>query len=169
MKITWARCHFLLKAGVRAPVFASNFTTLLMKERLKEYGLIEAADIRTFKMGEEFAFKRFKVKTVSVNHSIVDAAALIIDTPVGKIIHTGDFKMDPTPFFGSMIDLKQFEKAGDEGVLLLMSDSTNVERHEHTISESVIYQKFEQLFATAEGLDRRFHVRLERRAHGAGS
>ena len=60
--------------------------------------------------------------------------------------------MDPTPFFGRMIDLHSFGKAGEEGVLLLMSDSTNVERHEHTMSESIIYQKFEQLFAAAEGL-----------------
>ena len=103
-------------------------------------------------MGETIEFKDFKVKTVSVNHSIVDSAAMIIDTPVGKIIHTGDFKMDPTPFFGRMIDLHAFGKAGEEGVLLLMSDSTNVERHEHSMSESIIYQKFEQLFAAAEGL-----------------
>jgi ribonuclease J len=143
---------FLLKAGIRPPIYASAFTSLLLRERLKEYGLEDRATVRTFKMGESFAFKHFKVQTVSVNHSIVDAAALIIDTPVGKIIHTGDFKIDPTPFFGNMIDLKAFGQAGEDGVLLLMSDSTNVERHEHTISESVIYQKFEQLFASAQGL-----------------
>jgi ribonuclease J len=143
---------FLLKAGIRAPIFASPFTTLMIRERFKEYALEDRTEIRTFKPGESFGFKHFKINTVSVNHSIVDAAALIIDTPVGKVIHTGDFKMDPTPFFGQMIDLNVFAKAGDAGVLLLMSDSTNVERHEHTISESVIYQKFEQLFAAAEGL-----------------
>lgn len=143
---------FALKAGIHAPIYASSFTSLMIRERLKEYSLGDQVDIRTFKMGEEFGFNHFKVKTVSVNHSIIDAAALIIDTPVGKVIHTGDFKMDPTPYFGKMIDLDAFAQAGDEGVLLLMSDSTNVERHEHTISESVIYQKFEQLFAAAEGL-----------------
>src|SRR6185437_12823226 len=123
-----------------------------IRERLKEYGLEDKTDLRPFKMGETIQFKNFKVKTVSVNHSIVDSAALIIDTPAGKIIHTGDFKMDPTPFIGRMIDLHSFGKAGEEGVLLLMSDSTNVERHEHSMSESIIYQKFEQLFAAAEGL-----------------
>lgn len=142
---------FALKAGIEAPLYASNFTTLLMRERFKEYGL-QDADIRTFRMGETITFKHFKITTVSVNHSIVDSAALIIDTPVGKIIHTGDFKMDPQPFFGSTIDLNVFKKAGEDGVLLLMSDSTNVERHEHSMSESIIYQKFEQLFAAAEGL-----------------
>ena len=141
---------FALKAGIKAPVYASSFTTLLIRKRMEEYGI--SPDIHTFKMGEEFAFKHFKVKTVSVNHSIVDSAALIIDTPVGKIIHTGDFKMDPTPFYGNMIDLHTFGKTGEEGVLLLMSDSTNVERHSHSMSESVVYQKFEQLFAAAQGL-----------------
>jgi ribonuclease J len=143
---------FAVKAGIRAPVYASNFASLMIRERLKEAGLEDRVDLRPFKMGETFGFKHFQVKTVSVNHSIVDSAAMIIDTPLGKVIHTGDFKMDPTPYFGSMIDLDSFKKAGDEGVLLLMSDSTNVERHTHSISESVIYQKFEQLFAAAEGL-----------------
>lgn len=143
---------FLIKAGIHAPVYASNFASLMIRERLKEAGILDRVDLRPFKMGENFGFKHFQVKTVSVNHSIVDSAAMIIDTPLGKVIHTGDFKMDPTPYFGSMIDLDSFKKAGDEGVLLLMSDSTNVERHTHSISESVIYQKFEQLFAAAEGL-----------------
>lgn len=143
---------FAIKAGIHAPIYASPFSSLLLRERLTEYGLMDRAEIRTFKMGDELSFKHFKVKTVSVNHSIVDAAALIIDTPVGKIIHTGDFKIDPTPYVGSMIDLHSFGKAGDSGVLLLMSDSTNVERHEHSMSESVIYQSFEQLFAASQGL-----------------
>jgi ribonuclease J len=139
-----------LKAGIKAPVYASPFTALLIRERLKEYGL--DCDLRVFKPGERIGGGHFPAQTVSVNHSIVDSAALIIDTPIGKVIHTGDFKMDPTPFIGKTIDLEAFRKAGDEGVLLLMSDSTNVERHEHSISESVIMQKFEQLFAAAEGL-----------------
>jgi ribonuclease J len=71
---------------------------------------------------------------------------------VGRIVHTGDFKIDPTPFYGQQLDKNVFGRAGDEGVLLLMSDSTNVERHTHSLSESRIYQKFEQLFASAEGL-----------------
>ena len=141
-----------IKAGIHAPVFASPFSSLLIREKLKEHGLEDRVDLRVFQMGDLIPFKHFKVKTASVNHSIVDSAALLIDTPVGKVIHTGDFKIDPTPFFGQMLDLNLFSQAGDEGVLLLMSDSTNVERHEHSMSESVIYQKFEQLFAAAQGL-----------------
>ncbi len=141
-----------MKAGIQAPIYASTFSSLLLREKLKEHGLEDRAEIRTFRMGDQINFKHFQIKTVSVNHSIVDSAAFIIETPVGKVIHTGDFKIDPTPFFGDEINLKIFSEAGDSGVLLLMSDSTNVERHEHSMSESVIYQKFEQLFAAAQGL-----------------
>ncbi len=143
---------FALKAGIRAPVYASPFASLLIRERLTEAGIIDSTEIRTFKMGESFQFKDFKIKTIPVNHSIVDSSALVIDTPVGKVIHTGDFKIDATPFIGKQVDMDEFRRLGDEGVLLLMSDSTNVEKHEHSMSESVIYQRFEQLFAAAEGL-----------------
>ena len=143
---------FALKAGIHAPVYASPFTSLLIRERLREHGLEDRTDLRTFKMGDRLDFKHFKVTTVSVNHSIVDSAALIIDTPHGKVIHTGDFKIDPTPFYGNSIDLNVFAKVGEEKPLLLLSDSTNVERHEHSLSENIIYRKFEQLFAAAEGL-----------------
>ncbi|MBL7716906.1 MAG: ribonuclease J [Bdellovibrionales bacterium] len=143
---------FALKAGIRAPIYASTFTTLLIRERLKEHGLESACEIRTFKMRDTLKFKHFTVKTESVNHSIVDSAALFIQTPVGNVVHTGDFKMDAQPFYGQELDRRAFGAFGDQGVLLLMSDSTNVERHTHSLSESVIYQKFEQLFAAAEGL-----------------
>ncbi len=143
---------FLLKSGVKAPVFASPFSSLLLRERLKEYGLTDRVDLRTFQMGEVINFKHFSVKTASVNHSIVDSAAMIIETPVGRIIHTGDFKIDPAPFIGTAMDLDVFGAAGDQGVLLLMSDSTNVDRHEHSLSENQVYQAFEHLFAAAEGL-----------------
>ena len=142
---------YLLKAGVRAPIFASGFSTLLIRERLREQGLSDA-DIRTFGPGERMEFRHFSATPVSVNHSIVDAFALMIDTPLGRVIHTGDFKIDPTPFYGSKLDEKVFQKAGEDGVLLLMSDSTNVERHEHSMSENRIYHAFEQIFAAAEGL-----------------
>ncbi len=143
---------FALKAGIRAPVYASPFASMLVRERLKEHGLESDTEIRTFKMGDKLDFRHFSATPVSVNHSIVDAFALFIDTPQGRVIHTGDFKIDPTPYYGSRLDESLFQKAGEEGVLLLMSDSTNVERHEHSLSESRIYQTFENLFAAAEGL-----------------
>lgn len=143
---------YLLKNGIRAPLYASPFTSLMLREKLTEFGLLQATEIRTFKMGDTFSTKDFKVKTTSVNHSIVDAAALIIDTPIGKIIHTGDFKLDPSPFFGQRMDENVFKQAGEDGVLLLLSDSTNVERHTHSKSELDVYQSFDKLFAAAEGL-----------------
>jgi ribonuclease J len=143
---------YLLKNGIRAPLYASKFTSLMLREKLTEFGLLQATEIRPFKMGETFRTKDFSITTTSVNHSIVDAAALIIDTPVGKIIHTGDFKIDPSPFFGQRLDESVFKKAGEEGVLLLLSDSTNVERHDHSHSDAEVYQSFDTLFAAAEGL-----------------
>ncbi len=143
---------YLLKNGIRAPLYASNFTSLMLREKLTEHGLLQATEIRPFKMGETFRTKDFSIRTTSVNHSIVDAAALIIDTPVGKIIHTGDFKVDPTPFFGQRLDENVFKQAGEEGVLLLLSDSTNVERDTHSHSDAEVYASFDKLFAAAEGL-----------------
>lgn len=104
-------------------------------------------------MGTQFQVgKDFKVSTASVNHSIVDAAALLIDTPLGKVVHTGDFKIDPHPAMGSKMDETVFKKAGEDGVLLLLSDSTNVERCEESQSDRQVHEAFERLFAAAEGL-----------------
>jgi ribonuclease J len=143
---------YLLKNGIRAPIYASNFTSLMLREKLTEHGLLQAVEIRPFKMGDTFRTKDFSIRTTSVNHSIVDAAALIIETPIGKIIHTGDFKVDPTPFFGQRLDENVFKQAGEEGVLLLLSDSTNVEREEHSHSDAEVYHSFDHLFAAAVGL-----------------
>ncbi len=144
---------YLLKAGVQAPLYASPFTSLMLREKLTEHGLIHSTEIKTFKLGSSFqAGHDFKVSTASVNHSIVDAAALLIDTPLGRVVHTGDFKIDPTPSMGKKMDETIFKKAGEEGVLLLLSDSTNVERCEPSQSDKQVYEAFEKLFAAAEGL-----------------
>ncbi len=143
---------FLMKAGVQAPLYASDFTARMLHQKLEEYGLNSKTKLIPFKMGEKISFKHFAFEPIPVNHSIVDAAALLIDTPLGRVLHTGDFKIDPTPYYGSMIDLDRFRRAGEEGILLMLSDSTNVDRHTHSMSESKIYQNFEQLFAAAQGL-----------------
>lgn len=143
---------FALKYGIQAPIYASYFTSLMIRERLKELNLEREADLRTVAMGETIAFQYLKVTPTSVNHSILDATALFIDTPHGKIIHTGDFKLDASPFFGQVIDHELFKKAGDEGVLLLLSDSTNVEKRQPNVAETKIYHQFEQLFQAAQGL-----------------
>lgn len=143
---------FLIKSGIVAPIYASPFTSMLIREKLREPGYSDLVEVRTFRFGEKFKVGPFTVEPISVNHSIVDAAALIIDTPLGKIVHTGDFKVDPSPFYGSAMDFSKFEKAGDEGVLLLLSDSTNVERQTENPSEKEIYPEFDSIVEMAEGL-----------------
>jgi ribonuclease J len=143
---------FALKAGIRAPIYASHFTSLMVRERLKENGLHEVVPIRIMHSGGKIELGNLAVTTVSVNHSIIDAFALIVDTPLGKIIHTGDFKIDASPYFGDVFAWEEFKKAGDEGVLLLMSDSTNVEREDHGLQDTHIQGRMEELFSKAKGL-----------------
>ena len=143
---------FAMKAGVRAPIYASEFTSLMIRERLRESGMLEAAKLNVLNPGSRIELGDLKVSATSVNHSIIDSYALFIDTPIGKIIHTGDFKMDASPYFGDVMDHSEFKKAGDEGVLLLMSDSTNVEREHHMLQDDHITKRFEDLFKKAEGM-----------------
>jgi ribonuclease J len=143
---------FALKAGIRAPIYGSQFTILMIRERLKETGMHETVPLNVLAPGSHVELGDLKVKVASVNHSIIDAFALFIDTPIGKIIHTGDFKIDASPHFGDIMDKNEFKKAGDEGVLLLLSDSTNVERDHHALQDDHIAKRFEDLFKKAEGL-----------------
>jgi ribonuclease J len=143
---------FALKAGVRAPIYASEFTTLMIRERLRESGMTEATTLNVLNPGSLVDLGDFKVRAASVNHSIIDAYALFIDTPIGKIVHTGDFKMDASPYFGDVMQKNDFLQAGDEGVLLLMSDSTNVEREHHDLQDENIAVRMEELFQKAKGL-----------------
>ena len=143
---------FALKAGIRAPIYASQFTTLMIRERLRETGMHETVPLNVLPPGGFVELGDFKVTVASVNHSIIDAFALFIDTPIGRIIHTGDFKIDASPHFGDIMDKNEFKKSGDEGVLLLMSDSTNVEREHEALQDEKIALRFEELFRKAEGL-----------------
>ncbi|MBC7397018.1 MAG: ribonuclease J [Bdellovibrionales bacterium] len=143
---------FALKAGIRAPIYASHFTSLMVRDRLKDRGLDELVPINVLAAGSHVELGDIKVTTASVNHSIIDAFALFIDTPVGKIVHTGDFKLDASPHFGDVFAHDMFKKAGDEGVLLLLSDSTNVEREELGFSDTGIAERLEKLFESAQGL-----------------
>ena len=143
---------FALKAGIRAPVYSSQFTSLMLRERLRESGMLDATKLNVMAPGGHVDVGDFRVTAQSVNHSIIDSFALFIDTPMGRIIHSGDFKIDPSPHFGDVMETDAFKKAGDEGVLLLLSDSTNVERCEHGVLDSDIVLKLEKVFAKAEGM-----------------
>ncbi|MBS1959430.1 MAG: ribonuclease J [Bdellovibrionales bacterium] len=143
---------FAVKAGLRAPIYASHFTSLMVRERLREVGMHEEISIKVFNSGGPVQLGDFTVTPASVNHSIIDSMALFIDTPAGKIVHTGDFKLDASPFFGDVFEWDMFKKAGDEGVFLLLSDSTNVEREDHHLLDTNIAQRLEELFVKAQGL-----------------
>lgn len=135
---------FLLRE-LNAPLYATRLTAALIELKLEEHGLLETADIHTLEAGQRFKAGCFGIELIHVNHSIADSVALAIKTPIGTIIHTGDYKIDVTPVDNGMIDLTRFGELGREGVLMLLPDSTNVERPGYSESESKVGARFEQL------------------------
>ena len=128
------------------PVYCTRLTAGLCEIKLAEHRLLEKVKLVTLEAGERFHAGRFEVELIHVNHSIADAVALAITTPLGVIVHTGDFKIDVTPIQGGMIDLARLGELGKQGVLALLADSTNVERPGYSDSESVVGERFDQLF-----------------------
>jgi ribonuclease J len=110
-------------------------TAALSQLKLAEHDLADTAEINILSAGDKFRAGCFTVEFIHVNHSIADAVALAIRTPIGLVIHTGDFKIDITPIEGRMIDIARLGQLGNEGVLALLSDSTNVERPGYSDSE----------------------------------
>lgn len=139
---------YLLKK-INIPIYGTKLTLGLVENKLLEYK-IEDANLNTIAAGESFSLGVFKITPIAVNHSIPDAVGFAIDTPVGTIVHTGDFKIDYTPINEQVIDLGKFAELGKKGVLLAMSDSTNVERLGFTESEKTIGQKFMDLFKNCQ-------------------
>ncbi|UCF85546.1 MAG: ribonuclease J [Desulfobacteraceae bacterium] len=133
------------------PVFGTKFTLEILKEKLKEHNLIEQADLRTINVGDLTQVGPFKVEYISVNHSIVGGVGLAIDTPEGTLIHSGDFKIDPTPVDSQFTDLIRFAHFGEKGVLALFSDSTNAEKEGFTLSEREVRKTLSDLFQTCTG------------------
>ena len=137
---------YFLKA-INVPVYGTRLTIGLVEHKLKEHNLLSRVKLVRVRYGTIVkAGQNFTVEFVRTNHSIADSAALAIKTPVGTLIHMGDFKIDTTPIVGDMIDLARLGELGNEGVLALMSDSTNVERKGYTMSERTIGEKFDQIF-----------------------
>ncbi len=128
------------------PVYCTRLTAGLCEIKLAEHRLLDKVKLVTLEAGERFKAGRFEVELIHVNHSIADAVALAITTPLGVIVHTGDFKIDVTPIQGGMIDLARLGALGKQGVLALLADSTNVERPGYSDSESVVGERFDQLF-----------------------
>lgn len=132
------------------PVYGTKLTLGILKGRLDENG-VDDHNLRVVKPGDQIKIGNFfSVGFIRVNHSIPDAVGLSIKTPVGVIVHTGDFKFDYTPIDGQMTDFRRFSELGNHGVLLLMADSTNAEREGHTASESTVGKAFDKAFHNAK-------------------
>lgn len=141
---------FFLKK-VNVPVYGTKLTVGLIEHKLKEHNLLSGAKLNRIKPGDVVRLGRaFSVEIIHSNHSIAGSVALAIKTPVGTVVHTGDFKIDSTPIDGEMIDLTRLGELGREGVLLLMSDSTNVERHGYTMSERTVGETFDEIFKNCD-------------------
>jgi ribonuclease J len=137
---------------LNVPVYGSRFTMALVRNKLEQHGLLEEAQLHTIIARQPIEVGCFRIEFFHVTHSIVDAFALAIKSPAGTIIHTGDFKIDPTPIDGTLFDLHALAAYGDEGVLALFSDSTNAEHSGYTPSERSVNDRFESIFRTARGL-----------------
>ena len=139
---------YLIKT-LNIPIYAPRLTIGLIQGKFKEHGLLNTTSLNVVKPGDHIPFGAFDVELIHVNHSIPDAVALAIRCKAGTIIQTGDFKIDTTPIDGEMIDLARFAEIGKEGVLCLLSDSTNAERPGYTESERKVGEAFQRLFAKA--------------------
>ena len=141
--------YFLKQLNV--PVYGTKLTLGLVGNKLKEHGLLSSVELKTVAPRDNIKLQYMSVEFIKTNHSIADSVAIAIHTPLGVIIHTGDFKVDYTPIDGEIIDLARFAELGRKGVLLLLADSTNVERPGYTMSESTVGVTFENIFSHATG------------------
>ncbi len=133
------------------PIYATRLTIGLIEGKLKEHKLLADAKLNTVKPGDKVSLGKFSVEFIHVNHSIPDAVGFAITCPAGTVIHTGDFKIDTTPIDDYVIDIGRFAEYGKNGVLALLSDSTNAERPGYTASEKLVGGSFSNLFTKAEG------------------
>ncbi|MDR2908332.1 MAG: ribonuclease J [Oscillospiraceae bacterium] len=138
---------YLLKQ-VKFPVYATRLTAALIEGKFKEHNLLGRVQLNVVKPGDTINLGKNSVEYINVNHSIPDACALALHTPAGVIVHTGDFKVDFTPIRGEIIDLARLGELGRQGVLCLLADSTNVERPGSTMSERIVGESFDKLFAS---------------------
>jgi ribonuclease J len=133
------------------PVWGTPLTLALARQRLAEHDLLERADLRPYAPGDQIEAGGFRIEPVRVTHSVADGMGLVIDTPVGTVVHTGDFKLDLQPVDARPPDVSRFRAAGERGVMLLCSDSTNVDRPGHTRSETEVGAALGPRFAAAPG------------------
>jgi ribonuclease J len=141
---------FVLPSLIHVPVYGTRFTLGLVKAKLEEHGLLNEARLVTIKPRQVEQIGDFRVEFIHVTHSIVDAVMLAITTPVGVILHTGDYKIDLSPLDGQAMDLPTISEYGSRGVLALFADSTNSERQGYTPSEAAVIERLDEIFHHAE-------------------
>ena len=136
---------------LNVPVYGTRLTLGLVENKLTEHGILKDCTLNVVEQGQTITVDDFKVEFIRTNHSIADSCALAIHTPVGVIVHTGDFKIDYTPIDGKVIDLARLAQLGKRGVLLLMADSTNVSHPGYTLSERAVGETLDKYFGKAKG------------------
>jgi ribonuclease J len=136
---------------IQVPVYGTRLTLGLLEGKLEEHGLVRQTELKLVKSGQKVQIGAFNLEFIHVNHSLPDVVAVAIKTPMGSIIHCTDFKIDHTPIDGKVMDLGRFAELGKEGVLCLLSDSTNAEHPGYTLSEKTVGSTFMQTFNEAEG------------------
>ena len=141
---------YLLKE-VNVPVYATGFTLGLLRHKLDEHGLLSTSFLSEISPRKKITISPFEIEFIRVNHSVVDGVGLAITTPVGRIVHTGDFKLSAANIKEMNTDVARFEELGEEGVLALLSDSTNVEKDGKAISDEVVGQTFDKIITKSNG------------------
>ena len=136
---------------INVPIYGTKLTIGIVKTKLEEHNILAEAKLNNVEPGNMISFKKLKVEFIRNTHSIADSCSLAIFTPVGIILHTGDFKIDYTPIDGEKMDLQRISNLGKEGVALLMADSTNVERQGHSLSEKSIGLTLDRIIGKAKG------------------
>src|SRR5436305_9163598 len=132
---------------LNVPVWGTEFTLAYVEDKLDEHGLLDSADLREIRPGQSFKVGSLTIHPIQVTHSLVDCVSLAIHTPLGVVIHTGDFKVDPTPTDNRLFDLRAFAEYGKGGVLAVFRDGTNVGGRGGTPSERAVRRNFDQVFA----------------------
>jgi len=141
---------YILRELKGLPVYGTALTLGLIEGKLREHGLLDKVQLKVVSPRDKLRLGVFEVEFIRVSHSVVDGVGLALKTPLGVVIHTGDFKIDHTPIDGELMDLYTFAAYGEQGVLALFSDSTNAGRGGYTLSEKEVAQAFEKIFRTAE-------------------
>lgn len=140
---------YILKK-LNVPVYGTKLTLGLVESKLQEHNIMSECKLNTVKPGDVIKLESMSIEFIRTNHSIADSCSLAIRTPLGLIVHTGDFKVDYTPIDGEMINLSRYAALGKQGVLLLMADSTNSERPGYTMSEKTVGEKLDDIFFKAK-------------------